>query len=98
MLEDRLIPVARSLKTWILPATVLAFCLASFGGLFIRTAFRVHLLAQAGYGDLYVIHRVQQLQKTGVIYPDPTRVVPSVYGPMLYAVLDRKSTRLNSSH
>ena len=86
MLEDRLIPVARSLKTWILPATVLAFCLASFGGLFIRTAFRVHLLAQAGYGDLYVIHRVQQLQKTGVIYPDPTRVVPSVYGPMLYAV------------
>jgi hypothetical protein len=86
MLEDRLIPAARSLKTWILPATVLAFCLASFGTLFIRTAFRVNGLGQAGYGDAGVMHAVQRLQRTGIIYHDTSCDLPAFYGPMLYAV------------
>jgi hypothetical protein len=36
---------------------------------------------------LYVFHTIRQFQQTGVIYQDPARELPSVYGPLLYTVL-----------
>jgi hypothetical protein len=72
---------------WILPGSVLVFCLAACAALIAQQARGIFDPGEIGYGDLYVFHSIRQFQQTGVIYQDLSRELPSVYGPLLYSVL-----------
>jgi hypothetical protein len=77
----------RFLSGWILPGSVLVFCLASCALLIAQQARELFWPGEVGYGDLYVFHTVQEFWQTGVIYQDLARDLPSTYGPMLYSLL-----------
>jgi hypothetical protein len=77
----------RFLSGWVLPGSVLMFCLASCALLIAQQARDLFWPGEVGYGDFYIFHTVRQFQQTGVIYQDLARELPSVYGPMLYWVL-----------
>jgi len=77
----------RPLSSWVLPGAILVFSLASCARLIAEQLGRIFLLGEAGYGDVYFFHVAQQFQRTGLIYPDPARELPIVYGPMLWVLL-----------
>ncbi len=69
--------------------TLVLLCLAAVLALVAAEAPHFSLLQEAGYGDVYVLHSVQQFQRTGTIYQDTSQppYVPSVYSPAVYLLL-----------
>ena len=68
---------------------LLIFCVSAALALVAAEAGHFFLLQEGGYGDVYVLHGVQQLQDTGRIYQDTSQppYVPTVYSPAVYMLL-----------
>lgn len=79
--------VGRLLGSRVLFTSVIVLFLGSLLLLVWRFSGDLLILDQAGYGDIYVYHTVDQFQRTGAIYRDVPGELPAAYGPLLYTAL-----------
>lgn len=84
--QARSLPTASKIAGRITTAALLLLLLTGALYLLVRRLDSLFRLAEAGYGDSYILYDIEHFQRTGQIYRDPSTppYLPAEYSPLVY--------------